>query len=142
MQKWTLDGLYHALAVHPRMVAEDVLIELPAGVSGALAISLAAHGGLRVTIAMGEQHILASVLLAPVAIVGDQDAFNRMVLSAHRMVPLSAFGITAVDGVEHYELFGSLSASSDIDHIVEEVFILAENAIEAAGLVDEWKVAA
>ncbi len=142
MAKWTLDGLYAALSEHPRMMTEDALIELPEGVSGVLAISLAEHEGLQVTLAVGDQHILASVLLAPVSIVRDQDAFNRMVLQANRMVPLSSFGITSVDGRDHYELFGSLSASSDVDHIVEEIMILAENAIEAAGLIDEWKVAA
>ena len=62
-----------------------------------------------------------------------------MVLKTHKLVLLSSFGITTIDGEEWYELFGSLSARSPAETVVEEVAILAANAVDAAHMIEEWK---
>ena len=62
-----------------------------------------------------------------------------MVLATHKLVPLSTFGIVTIDGEEWYELFGSLSAHSSEHAMVEEVAVLAANAVDAANMIEEWK---
>ena len=54
-------------------------------------------------------------------------------------MPLSTFGISIVNGEEWYELFGSLSARSSAEVVVEEIAVLASNAEDAANLIQEWR---
>ena len=65
-------------------------------------------------------------------------ALNQLVLRTHKLVPLSTFGLTTIDGAEWYELFGSLSSQSLADVVVEEADVLASNALDAAEMISEW----
>jgi hypothetical protein len=56
----------------------------------------------------------------------------------HKLIPLSSFGITTVGRDDWYELFGALSARSNADALVQEVAVLATNAVEAAEWIGEW----
>ena len=56
----------------------------------------------------------------------------------HKLIPLSTFGISEIDGTEWYELFGSLSSRSSAEALIEEVAVLAANAVEAAEWIGEW----
>ena len=63
-----------------------------------------------------------------------------MVRVAHDLpARFSSFGITQIQGEEWYELFGSLSARSSAEAVVEEVAVLAANAVDAADMINEWK---
>ena len=73
-----------------------------------------------------------STLLWPVDEQQDAPAFNAFLLKAQKLVPLSNFAITDVDGRDYYELIGELSAESNLSTILLELRVLAENAISAA----------
>ena len=65
--------------------------------------------------------------------VSDSAAFNGMLLKTHKLLPLSTFGIRqGPDGRDYYEMFGSLSAGSDLEAIVFEIETLADNAMQVA----------
>ena len=86
----------------------------------------------------GGDQLLASVMLAPADTVPRREAFERLILKTHKLVPLSTFGISVVDGAEWYEWFGSLAANSSAEVVVEEGAALADNAEDAAELINEW----
>jgi uncharacterized protein YjfI (DUF2170 family) len=87
--------------------------------------------------ASGEQ-VLCSVALIGADAIPNRAGFERTLLSVHKLIPLSNFGITTIGGGEWYELFGALSARSSADALVEEVAVLAANAIDAAEWIGEW----
>ncbi|MEM1306922.1 MAG: DUF2170 family protein, partial [Pseudomonadota bacterium] len=87
--------------------------------------------------ASGEQ-VLMSVAITPRSDVPNAAEFDRLLLVTHKLIPLSTFGLTTIDGAEWYELFGSLSAASRASVVIEEAATLAVNAVEAAELVGEW----
>lgn len=138
METWTLTTLTRLFAADPEALGDvDVSVSAHGDV---LCVTLKEKGDLDVFVALsGERDILASVILAPCKDVPNREAFERMVLKTHKFVPLSSFGITTVNGEEWYELFGSLSARSRAEIIVEEVAVLAANAVDAADMIAEWK---
>ncbi|MGI2033200.1 YjfI family protein [Rhizobium panacihumi] len=138
METWTLTTLTRLFAADPEALG-DVDVSVPAH-GDVLCVTLKEKGDLDVFVALsGERDILASVILTPCKDVPNREAFERMVLKTHKFVPLSSFGITTVNGEEWYELFGSLSARSRAEIIVEEVAVLAANAVDAADMIAEWK---
>jgi uncharacterized protein YjfI (DUF2170 family) len=138
LETWTLTALSRLFAADPPALG-DVDVTVPQE-SDVICVTLKEKGDLDVFVAVsGERDILASVVLVPCKDVPKREAFERMVLKTHKFVPLSSFGITTIDGEEWYELFGSLSALSPAETVVEEVAILAANAVDAAGMIEEWK---
>lgn len=138
METWNLTTLTQLFAADPEMLGDvDVNVSSEGEV---LCVTLKEKGDLDVFVTVsGERDILASVVLAPCSSLPNREAFERMVLKTHKFVPLSSFGITTMDGEEWYELFGSLSARSAGAMIVEEVAILAANAVDAATMIEEWR---
>jgi uncharacterized protein len=137
LPSWNLTTLTELFASDPEALGDvDVAV---APNSDVIRVTLKERGGLDVFVVAGGDQILASVMLAPAASVPRREAFERLVLKTHKLVPLSTFGISVVNGEEWYELFGSLSASSAAEIVVEEVAVLAVNAADAAELIDEWK---
>ena len=131
---WTLSSLTELFAADP-----DALGDVDVSVEGdALRVTLTERGGLDVMIAASGDQVLASVLMLPADDMPDRPAFERTLLTVHKLIPLSTFGITPVDGREWFELFGSLSAHSDPAAVVQEVAVLAANAVDAAEWVGEW----
>lgn len=138
METWTLTTLARLFAADPPALG-DVDVTVPEQ-GDVVCVTIKERGDLDVFVAVsGDRDILASVVLAPCKDIPNREAFERMVLKTHKFVPLSSFGITTIDGEEWYELFGSLSAHSPADTVVEEVAILAANAVDAAGMIEEWK---
>lgn len=138
MDTWNLTTLTQLFASDPEALG-DVDVHVPPE-GNVLFVTLKEKGDLDVFVTMsGERDILASVILTPCKDIPNREAFERMVLKTHKLVPLSSFGITQIDGEEWYELFGSLSARSSAETIVEEVAVLAANAVDAAGMITEWK---
>lgn len=138
MEPWNLTTLTQLFASDPEAVG-DVDVHVPPE-GNVLYVTLKEKGDLDVFVTVsGDRDILASVILAPCSDIPNRAAFERMVLKTHKLVPLSSFGITTIDGQEWYELFGSLSARSSAAAVVEEVAVLAANAVDAADMINEWK---
>ncbi|MEX6506735.1 YjfI family protein [Jiella sp. M17.18] len=134
---WNLTSLTELFASDPEPLGDvDVTIVETGDV---IRVTLKERGDLDVLVAPGGDQILASVILAPAASIPRREAFDRMILSTHKLVPLSTFGIVTINGEEWYELFGSLSAHSKADTIIEEVAVLAANAVDAADMIERWK---
>ncbi|GGC41269.1 hypothetical protein GCM10011371_30880 [Novosphingobium marinum] len=133
---WDISGMTELFASDPEALGDvDVTVE---GESEVLRVTLKERGDLDVLLTASGEQILASVLIAPAADIPNRESFERMLLSVHKLIPLSTFGLTKVGGAEWYELFGSLSALSDAEALVEEVAVLAANAVDAAEWVGEW----
>lgn len=133
---WDIASLTGLFASDPEELGDvDVSVEPDSEV---LRITLKERGDLDVLMIANGEQILCSVLLIAADEIPQRSAFEREVLSVHKLIPLSNFGITTFDGVEWFELFGALSSHSDADLLVEEVAVLAANAVEAAEWIGEW----
>ena len=133
---WDLSTLTELFASDPEELG-DVDVDVSAG-SDVLRVTLKERGDLDVLIAASGEQVLASVLLVAADEVPNREGFERMLLGVHKLIPLSTFGITQVDGADWYELFGSLSAYSDAGALVEEVAVLSANSVDAAEWIGEW----
>jgi uncharacterized protein len=138
LELWNLTSLTRLFASDPDPLG-DVDVTVPSD-GDVICVTLKEKGDLDVFVTMsGERDILASVMLVRCADIPHRERFERMVLKTHKFVPLSSFGITTIDGEEWYELFGSLSARSSAETVVEEVAVLAANAVDAAAMIQEWQ---
>jgi uncharacterized protein YjfI (DUF2170 family) len=138
---WTIERLAEALGQYNDEFAVEAMVEAGvgagaeagAGEAPVLRVLMREHGDLAVFLSAAGEQLVASTLLWPVDEQADADAFNRFILKAQKLVPLSNFAITEVDGRDYYELIGELAAASPIEMIVLELRVLADNAISAAG---------
>ena len=129
---WTVRTLKAALGRSGAASAGDLSCRVIEGVDPVLLVTMHQHGDLEIFVNVSEAQIAASVLLWPCEEQPDRAAFNEFLLRAQKLVPLSNFGISTVDGHDFYELFGELATTTSLDTIVIELRTLAENAIEAA----------
>ncbi|WP_375404053.1 YjfI family protein [uncultured Sphingomonas sp.] len=130
-QSWTTSSLGEALRSPD--LADEFAVELIDGAESVLRVSMPRHGDLSIFLSVAGEQIVVSTLLWPVDEQPDADAFNRFILKAQKLVPLSNFAITEVDGRDYYELIGELAIESPLSAITLELRVLAENAIDAAG---------
>ncbi len=139
---WDMGGLASALAGSEEAVGGAMSVAFLPGTDGAGVIQVTLHacGDLSVVVGVADLEIQASVLLDPVASIPNNAAFEHNLLRANKLLPLSTFGITEVGGREHYEIFGQLSGGSEIEEIIEEIETLGRNAIEAAEMIEAWKI--
>lgn len=133
---WDIASLTSLFASDPEELG-DVDVDVEPG-SEVLRITLKERGGLDVLMVASGEQILCSVLLTPCEEVPARSQFERRALSMHKLIPLSNFGISQLDGTEWYELFGALSSRSSAEALIEEVAVLAANAVEAAEWIGEW----
>lgn len=129
---WTVRTLKEALDARPGAIRDEMTARVVEGAEPILLVTMHDYGDLEVFVSMGEQQIACSVLLWPTDEQPDRHAFNEFLLKAQKIVPLSNFGISTVDGRDYYELFGELAVTSSLDTLLLELRTLAENAIEAA----------
>ena len=127
-EDWTIQGLAEALRGH----GDEFAVEAVGGDEPVLHVVMREHGDLAVFLSAAGDQIVVSTLLWPVDEQENADAFNRFILKAQKVVPLSNFSITEVDGRDYYELIGELAVQSPIEMIVLELRVLADNAISAA----------
>lgn len=128
---WTVTSLAEALSAPDR--TDEFGVERLEGVEPVLRVTMRRHGDLAIFLSIAGEQIVVSTLLWPVDEQPDADAFNRFILKAQKLVPLSNFAITELDGRDYYELIGELSIESSLRMIALELRVLAENAIDAAG---------
>jgi len=133
---WDIASLTGLFASDPEALG-DVDVDVAPG-SDVLRITLKERGGLSVLMVSSGEQIICSILLAEAATIPNRERFERTLLSVHKLIPLSTFGITTIEGTEWYELFGGLSARSEAEVLVEEVSVLAANAVDAAEWIGEW----
>ncbi|MET1756827.1 DUF2170 family protein [Novosphingobium sp. RD2P27] len=133
---WDISSLTRLFAADPEELG-DVDVNVEQG-SDVLRITLKERGQLDVLMVASGEQILCSVLLTPCETIPQREQFERRALSVHKLIPLSTFGISNLGGTEWYELFGSLSARSTAEALIEEVAVLAANAVEAAEWITEW----
>ena len=107
MQRWTIERLVEALGASER--SDELQVEQ---VGDVLRVTMREHGDLAIFVSCAGEQIVVSSLLWPVDEMPDAAAFNHFLLKAQKMVPLSNFAITEVDGSEYYELIGELSVES------------------------------
>jgi len=129
---WTVPAIKSALDGSALLREGEMTVRVVEGAEPVLLATMHEYGDLPVYLSVGGAQIVCSVLLWPVAEQADRHAFNEFLLKAQKLVPLSNFGISAVNGRDYYELFGELAPSSSLDDILIELRVLAENAIEAA----------
>lgn len=137
MTVWNLNSLTELFASDPAALG-DVDVTIPPE-GDVLCVTIKEKGFLDVFVTSGGDQVMASVMLAPASSVPNREAFERLILKTHKLVPLSTFGISIINGEEWYELFGSLSAQSSAEVVIEEVAVLVSNAEDAAHLIEEWK---
>jgi uncharacterized protein YjfI (DUF2170 family) len=125
---WTIGRLADALAAH----REELSVERIESAEPVLRVTMHDHGDLAVFVSCAGEQIVVSTLLWPVDEQHEAEKFNRFLLKAQKLVPLSNFAITELDGREYYELIGELSIESSEREILIELRVLAQNALDAA----------
>ena len=130
---WTIHSLRDALAESTLVRPGELTPQVIEGSEPVLLVTMHEYGDLPIYVSSGPLQMVLSVILWPVDEQKDQAAFNVFLLKAQKIVPLSNFGITSVDGRDYYELFGEISAKTSLQTVLIELRTLAENAIDAAG---------
>lgn len=140
---WTVKTLSEALQASALTRPGEMTVRVLEGADPVLRVIMHEHGDLPIFVSAGAEQIVVSALLWPVDEQPDRHAFNEFLLKAQKLVPLSNFGITTVNGRDYYELFGELACKTTLQTVLIELRTLAENAIEAASdLRDSFTAAA
>ena len=140
---WTVKTLSEALKASALTRPGEMTVRVLEGAEPVLRVIMHEHGDLPIFVSVGAEQIVVSALLWPVDEQPDRHAFNEFLLKAQKLVPLSNFGITTVNGRDYYELFGELACKTTLQTVLIELRTLAENAIEAASdLRDSFTAAA
>ena len=130
---WTIPSLRDALAGSSLVRPDELTANVIEGAEPVLLVTMHEYGDLPIYVSVGPLQMVLSVILWPCDEQKDRAAFNEFLLKAQKVVPLSNFGITTVDGRDYYELMGEISGKTTLQTIVIELRTLAENAIAAAG---------
>lgn len=138
---WTVPAIRAALDASPLVREGELTLRIVEGAEPVLLATMHDYGDLPIYLSVGGAQIVCSVLLWPVAEQEDRHAFNEFLLKAQRVVPLSNFAITSVNGQDVYELMGELSCNTTLQTILIELRTLAENAIDATGLRETFGAA-
>lgn len=131
---WTVPAIKTALESSDLVREGEMTLRVLEGAEPVLLATMNEYGDLPIYLSVGGAQIVCSVLLWPVSEQKDADRFNTFLLKAQRVVPLSNFAITTVDGQDVYELMGELSCKTTLQTILIELRTLAENAIDATEL--------
>lgn len=130
---WTIPSLREALATSTLVRPDELTARVIEGAEPVLLVTMQEYGDLPIYLSISPLQMVVSVILWPCDEQPDRAAFNEFLLKAQKIVPLSNFAITTVDGRDYYELMGEISGKTTLQTIVIELRALAENAIAAAG---------
>ncbi|RYF93482.1 MAG: DUF2170 family protein [Caulobacteraceae bacterium] len=137
---WSIHALKRELDYSTLIREGELKAQVIEGADPVLLVTMCEYGDLPIYVSAGPEQIVVSVVLWPVDEQEDQPEFNVFLLKAQKLVPLSNFGITTIDGRDYYELFGEIAAKTSLQTIIIELRTLAENAIDAASdLRDSFK---
>lgn len=129
---WSIHALKRELDYSSLVREGELKAQVIEGADPVLLVTMCEYGDLPIYVSAGPEQIVVSVVLWPVDEQEDQNEFNVFLLKAQKLVPLSNFGITTIDGRDYYELFGEIAAKTSLQTILIELRTLAENAIDAA----------
>lgn len=138
---WTARSLYEELEAADLLDQDSIRLKLVEGLNPSIEITFEDIDQTAVMAVHGEQ-ILVSLLICPTSDVANNANMNEKLLKAHKYLPLSTIGITAINGVDYYELFGALSSRSLISSVATEVMALGENYEEVVSAFIEVSDAA
>jgi uncharacterized protein len=130
---WTIPSLKEALTSSALVREGELTAAVVQGAEPVLLVTMHEFGDLPVYVSAGPGQMVVSAILWPCDEQADRQNFNEFLLRAQKMLPLSNFAITTVEGRDYYELMGEISAKTTLQTIVIELRTLAENAIAAAG---------
>lgn len=136
-QHWEASALAAALKDGDEGKAGKIVVDSVVG--DAITVSLPECGGLKVAVAVVRPRIMVSVALAKAAEIPNQADFNKSLLIANPVMPLSAFSLSVIGGEEYYNIYGELSTGSEIEEIEEEILTLGTNAIDSLETIEAWK---
>ena len=131
-RQWTVHSLKTALDGAEMLHPGELTARVIEGVEPILLVTMHEYGDLPIFVSTSPVQTVVSVILWPVDEQPDQAGFNVFLLKAQKLVPLSNFGITTVEGRDYYELFGEISAVTSLETMIIELRALARNAIDAA----------
>lgn len=130
---WTIPALKDALEASNLLREGELTAQVIEGADPVLLVKMCEYGDLPIYISAGHLQMVLSTILWPVDEQENRNEFNEFLLKAQKIVPLSNFGISTIDGRDYYELFGEISSKTTLQTIIIELRALAENAIDAAG---------
>lgn len=129
---WTIHSLRDGLVESALVREGEMTVTVVEGVEPVLLVVMHEFGDLPIYVSGGGLQLVVSTLLWPCDEQNDRAAFNEFLLKAQKIVPLSNFGITTVDGRDYYELMGEISSKTTLQTLIIELRTLADNAIAAA----------
>ncbi len=129
---WTIHSLRDALAESALVRPDELTATVVEGVEPVLLVTMHEFGDLPIYVSGGSLQMVVSTILWPCDEQTDRAGFNEFLLKAQKVVPLSNFGITTVDGRDYYELMGEISSKTTLQTLIIELRTLAANAIAAA----------
>jgi uncharacterized protein len=129
---WRIPALKRELEASTLIREDEMVVKVIEGADPVLLVTMCEYGDLPIYVSAGPMQLVVSVVLWPMDEQQDQAEFNLFLLKAQKLVPLSNFGVTTVDGRDYYELFGEISSKTSLQTIIIELRTLAENAIDAA----------
>ncbi|MEW6392601.1 MAG: YjfI family protein [Pseudomonadota bacterium] len=129
---WTIHSLRDGLVESALVREGEMTVTVVEGVEPVLLVVMHEFGDLPIYVSGGGLQLVVSTLLWPCDEQNDRAAFNEFLLKAQKIVPLSNFGITTVEGRDYYELMGEISSKTTLQTLVIELRTLADNAIAAA----------
>lgn len=129
---WTIHSLRNALVESALVRQDELTATVVEGVEPVLMVVMHEYGDLPVYVSGGELQLTVSTILWPCDEQNDRAEFNEFLLKAQKVVPLSNFGITTIEGRDYYELMGEISSKTTLQTLVIELRTLADNAIAAA----------
>ena len=128
---WTARPLFEAL--QPHLNRYGMSAELIDGADPTIHIVVDDDGELDVTLAVSGEQIFVSVPLVTSDDVADIHGLNDACLRMNPINPLSNLGIVRQgDGRDVYIVFGEVSSRSPVVNVLEEIRVLADNALDAA----------
>ncbi len=134
---WTARPLFEAL--QPYLTRYGMAAELIDGADPTIHIVVDDDGEMDVTMAVSGDQIFVSVPLVTVGDVADVPGLNDACLRMNPINPLSNLGIVRqADGEDVYIVFGELSSRSPVLNVLEEIRVLADNALDAAEAIEPF----
>ncbi len=136
---WTARPLFEAL--QPYLTRYGMAAELIDGADPTIHIVVDDDGDMDVTMAVSGDQIFVSVPLVTVGDVADVPGLNDACLRMNPINPLSNLGIVRqADGEDVYIVFGELSSRSPVLNVLEEIRVLADNALDAAEAIEPFLI--
>ncbi|WDH25697.1 YjfI family protein [Pseudomonas chlororaphis] len=131
-ENWTIDRLFGALQALDEVTSNEIGLSLIQGAEPSIKLEMHDFGGLPIYIAVVGEQIIVDTVLVDLESINDVARFNDAVLRSREMFPLSSIGIESMpNGQTVYNMFGALSASSNLTNVVTEVKTLVDNVQRA-----------